>query len=296
MKDEFNVDKSLYSFIPLRLLRDMGIEKEEAQEKSLLGVKKEFTCAYLSGGMDRSGVRKAETEDPFDLMNRTLSFSLPNIVKNNGSIEDFCDLTVRALFSGRAEDALTASIAICEEFLRSEGEEEDRSKLGIPAIALTYGKIQMGVVGYRLRTSVVSMSTYTRLGAFLQKKAASLNARILITGMCAEQIPGFETRYNHRFLGKVFLKETGKEETLYDVYDGDEVAVRNLKRKTKTLFERGIKLYLQRQFAEARSCFIEVLKADRSDKAARHYLFLCDTNYNMTPAEREAVSVYLEEF
>ena len=277
-------------FIPVRLLRMMGIDSGKSEgDKVLLGARRDLDVAFMCGGVGQSIGDVRDEKDPFASINQVLSYALPAIIKNNGAIEDFKEETFRAVFDVHAEDALASAISVCESFSK-EGENGRHL-----AIALTYGTVALGVVGYQNRMSVISLSDVTRLGEVLQKKATLFSARILITGACASQIPGFETRYNHRLLGMIFRKSTGTEEKLYDVFDGDEVAVRNLKRKTKTLFERGISLFLHRQFAEARGCFIEVLKADRSDKAARHYLFLCDSNYNLDPAERETVRLYLGE-
>ena len=288
------MDKSLFPFIPVRLLQTMGIDEEQMKGgSSILGIERDLTVAFLCGG---NGIRTGHSwedvkvENPFALINHALTFALPAIWDNNGAIEDFKEETFRAVFNVHPEDALKASIDICEAVTRS-GESSRRL-----AIALTYGKVSMGVVGYEYRMSIISLSPVTRLAEVLQKKAHDYSAKILVTGALAEEIPNFATRYNQRLLGVIHRRDIGIEEKLYDVFDGDELEVRNLKRRTKTLFERGIKLFLERKFSEARGCFIEVLKADRSDRAARHYLFLCDTNYNLEPAEREAVNVYLEEF
>ena len=284
--------QNLFPFIPIRLLQTMGIDTNEvSDDQSVLGERRDLTVAFMCGGVEQGTIDvHSQHEDSFTTINRTLSYVLPAIIKNEGAIEDFKEETFRAIFNAHAEDALTAAISACEMYSKSE---EDHQNL---SIALTYGTVSMGIVGYQNRMSVISLSHVTRLAESLQKRAAGLSARILVTGACAEQIPGFETRYNHRLLGMLHCKTSGREEKLYDVFDGDEVAVRNLKRKTRTLFERGVTLYLGRHFAEARGCFIEVLKADRSDKAARHYLFLCDTNYNLEPALRDTVDVYMEEF
>ena len=287
--DFTGLKETLYAFVPLRLLRETGFDEKMGVD--LLGEKKEGVMAYMCGGVELKNSTDADKGEYFDSINRMLSYALPAIVKNQGAIEDFKKETFRALFRAHAEDALTAAISMCESFTR-EAETINRNL----AIALTYGMVSLGVVGYQYRMSVVSLSPISNLATLLQERAVTYSARILVTGTLADEIPGFETRYNHRLLGKIFLRETGTEERLYDVFDGDEIAIRNLKRKTKTLFERGVALYLERRFQEARGCFIEVLKVDRSDKASRNYLFLCDNNYNMAPAERETVKVWLEEF
>ena len=41
-------------------------------------------------------------------------------------------------------------------------------------------------------------------------------------------------------------------------------------------FEKGVKLYLEKNFYEARKCFINVLKVSQNDYSAREYLYLCN--------------------
>jgi uncharacterized protein YrzB (UPF0473 family) len=43
------------------------------------------------------------------------------------------------------------------------------------------------------------------------------------------------------------------------------------------MFEKGAEAFVQGNIEEARKCFIEVLKMDRYDSAAKEYVFLCDT-------------------
>ena len=83
-------------------------------------------------------------------------------------------------------------------------------------------------------------------------------------------------------------------ERIFDIFDGDTTDIRNRKRKTRMLFEKGVRLFMAREFAEARSYFIEVLKADRDDKAAREYVFLCDKYYSLPPDRVEEATIYIE--
>lgn len=128
----------------------------------------------------------------------------------------------------------------------------------------------------------------------MQEKANEYGARILISGSMKKQIPGFEKHYNSRYLGYIWLKAAGAAENLYDVYDGDELESRNAKRKTKILFEKGVELFQKRRFYDARLYFIEVLKANRMDGAAKQYLYLC--NQYQAEDDFPETRVYLEVY
>ena len=132
------------------------------------------------------------------------------------------------------------------------------------------------VVGHEKRFGTLTISETTGLAEFLQELAVRYKARILITGSLKAQIPDFEKHYNSRYLGSIYLKAARTAEDLYDVYDGDEPADKNGKRKTRLLFEKGVALFQDEKFHDARQHFIEILKANRMDGAAKEYLYLCN--------------------
>ena len=78
------------------------------------------------------------------------------------------------------------------------------------------------------------------------------------------------------------------------MFDGDPVEVRNQKRRTKTAFEKGVKVFAEGDFPQARVCFIEVLKTDQQDLAARRYVHLCEKN--LEARERGQADIYIEAY
>lgn len=284
----------IHRFLPMRMLKLLGIGEDNVQTKELLSEQKELQAAFLCGGISeyQDRLRKMESKKVYELLNEIFSYVIPAIRLNSGIIDCFRNQTFHALFTGEPEDALKAGILISEEILKSKSGRELKDF----SIGLCYGTVSAGVVGFGDHLSVLTLSTYTEFGAFLQKIAAKYYAGILVTESYVQKIPDFEQKYNYRLLGVFYIHGIEVEEKIYDVYDGDEVGIRNLKRRTKMVFEKGIHLYLERKFSEARGCFIEVLKADQNDKAARNYLYLCDRNKSMEPAELAVSKIYLEEY
>jgi two-component system sensor histidine kinase ChiS len=78
--------------------------------------------------------------------------------------------------------------------------------------------------------------------------------------------------YKHRFVDKVQVKGKKEPVSVYEVFDGDPPAVKELKEQTKEAFEEGLRLYYEKQFSEASVQFNQVLQAHPEDKAARIYL------------------------
>lgn len=281
-------------FLPTELLARMGVQEVSLKPSDLLTEPKELQAVILNANIAgfQELIHNTQIKEVYRLINKTLSFCIPVIYGNHGMIDHFCEAGVTALFSGQAEDGLNAAVLICEEVIK----QRDWETYGKFAVGLCYGTVMAGVVGDSRRLSVLTLSTYTGLGDFLQKQCPKYYARILAAGSFLKKADGFEKKYNHRFLGLFYIRDTKSTEEIYDIFDGDEAGIRNRKRKTKILFEKGVGFFLGREFVKARGYFIEVLKADREDKAAREYIFRCDTLSSMAAEQAASADVFLESF
>ena len=262
-------------FLPRKLLDILGIGQKEVLPEKFLEEQVELRAGIMN--IDLAGfqanIHRIDVKEVYRLINQVLACCIPFINKSEGSITNFQNAGVTALFTEDAEKGLNTAVSICEEMRKLP--EKDK-KYGQLAIGICYGNVMIGMVGHDERLSVLTLSSYTGLGRFLQKKAPKYNARILVSGSYLEQIPDFQKKYNCRFLGYIRMKNNNTVEKIYDVFDGDDTSVRNQKRKTKRVFEEGIKLFLEESYREARLRFIEVLKTDRHDRAAMEYVLLCD--------------------
>jgi class 3 adenylate cyclase len=229
-----------------------------------------------------------ETKETYSFINRTLSVCIPAIYEGGGVVNQFRDAGVTALFTSRLEQGLNAAVSICEEIAKLPDTEKRYEHF---SIGLCYGTVMVGMVGHNERMSLLTLSTYTGFGVFLQKKAPKYYARILAAGSYIEKIENFEKKFNHRFLGYIYIRNTNSIEKIYDIFDGDTAAVRNQKRKTRMIFEKGVALFLERKFQEARIYFIEVLKTDRYDRAAREYVLLCERYGAKTEQESDDICI-----
>lgn len=214
-------------------------------------------------------VRKQSAEEVFNFVNGMLSLVVPCILYQEGEIKEYVDAGLSAFFLHDPERALCAAVSVCEA-LNQAGVREPYS------IGLTYGEVMVGIVGHEKRFGILTISETTGLAEFLQELAVRYRAKILVTGSLRQQIPDFDKNYNSRYLGNIYLKTVRVNEELYDVYDGDEPTDKNGKRKTRLLFEKGVELYQNKNYQDARQHFIEVLKANRLDGAAKEYLYLCN--------------------
>lgn len=278
---------SLEQFVPCGLFEILGVGDVQTLSVEELKVQKELTAGMLYMDVDgySATMEKMPPQEAYRYINGAQERCIPRISDAGGIITDFNGSGISALFSKEPGRGLQAAIEMCEAM----SEEADRYPAF--AVSLCYGGAMVGVTGDVRRLMLMVLSNYTGLGTFLQRMASRYYTRIIVTGSYAQQIPDFERKYNNRLIGCLYIQSTDNMEKLYDVFDGDTPEVRNQKRKTKTLFERGVSFFLSRRFQEARACFIEVLKMDRYDRAAREYVLRCDQSIDVDEAD-----IYLEKY
>lgn len=221
----------------------------------------------------------------FDFMNTFLKRFSPFVRQEDGLISKYLGAGFMALFPSRSDDALRAAISIRKELAVYN---EHLLQSGYAAVdlgmAIHQGPLMLGIVGEEQRMEGNVISDDVNLTTVLEKMSDSLGVSILVTRTFFEQQRSPE-RFRHRSLGRIHLD--GKDEAieLVDIYEGDAESIRVLKDRTKAMFERGIILCQEGRFLDARETFIEVIKLNRMDKAAKLYFYLCDEYYQKGSSE-----------
>ena len=193
--------------------------------------------------------------------------------KHNGTLVCVTRSGISAMFESGCDDALKCAITICQE-----AELEERRPLfkGL-SIGIDYGTICVGVVGYNGFDMPLIMSETMDTAVFLSETAMKYNSRILITSDASMKLTDFQMRYNSRKLGRIYHAMTELSEDIFDVYDGDLADTKYSKMRSRLFFETGVDLFLKGEYLEARTYFIELLKFDRNDAAAKQYVYRCDS-------------------
>jgi class 3 adenylate cyclase len=246
-------------------------------KSEILNRQKNILAAVLYANINMTDfadiVLSLEAKDIFRYINTILSKLLPVIEGNGGEADTLSEAGVTALFSQDYRSALISAISMCQEINNIEDPDFDFSSF---AVGLCFGPVMIGVVGDGKSYSTLTISEFTGLSKYLQSIAGKYYSRILITASYADQIDDFGKRFSSRMVGYIYLTKLQKYEKLYDVYNGDILEIRNKKRKTKLMFEKGVELFVEKKYDQARLHFVEVLKADRQDLAAKEYVYLCD--------------------
>ena len=225
----------------------------------------------------------------FMVINRIFSRLIPVVVQSGGIIDRFDKAGMTGLYAEDSEQALKAAVSLCVQ-VDDLGESQNYGEF---AVGLDHGEVIIGVVGHEQRISSVTMSESVNISVVLQKIAGKYGARILVTEAFVDHVPGFAKNYNSRVLGYFYDSTQDRAIKVYDVYDGDIAERKQSKRKTRMIFEQGVEFYIHGDYEEARLHFVEVLKADRYDLAAKEYLYMCDMLCNERIGE---VEICIERF
>ncbi len=282
VRDIQGMSDGYYKFIPAKIL-DL-LNKESIQDVELgdqmVG---DMTILSLHAMNYPRQKMYLSAEQVYTDINRVLSLLVEPINRHYGVVEHFDDTGLSAFFTVRSQEALDAAIDIWRLL-------DERTAGGARTIAISYGRVMIGVIGHEQRMEATAISAHSDLAKTLRLKGDKYGAHILITHLVYEQIPDFEEHYHARYLGNIYLSANHSYERVYDVYDGDSEEEFYYKDLTKELFEKGVGLFVARKFYDARLVFVEVLKQHRKDKAAKEYLYRCDRYYKMDDeAEKETV-------
>jgi signal transduction histidine kinase/ligand-binding sensor domain-containing protein/class 3 adenylate cyclase len=268
------INSSYERFVPQEFLRSLGHE-------SILDVKlgdqvqKEVTI-FFSDIRSYTTLSEAMTpKDNFDFLNAYLKRVGPFIKTNNGFVNQYYGDGIMALFLGKTEEAVTASIEIQKEVAQYNVYRINKGRIPISiGIGLHTGSLMLGIIGDELRfdTGVVSDSVNT--ASRMEGLSKFYGSSIIISEMTLSFIKQPD-KYHQRFLGKVQVK--GKMDTIlvYEVFDGDTREMMQLKIETESDFEEGLRLYFLKKFADATVFFKKVVDINPNDRAAKLYLKHC---------------------
>ncbi|QZY54464.1 adenylate/guanylate cyclase domain-containing protein [Crassaminicella profunda] len=283
VKELTQLNEAYYRFVPFQffeLLKKENILEVELGDQ----VQKEMTIMF-------SNIRKfyeisntMDAEENFLFMNKVFKTFGPLIIQNNGIVERYDNAGILSLYQKNSEDALTAAIALQEKlYLRNKIRDKENERILDMGIAIHKGKIMLGIIGQENRMSAKAVSENINLTLLLEKLSIKYGVSILVTESAIKDID--TTKYHYRYIGKLLDQERKKEIKLYDFFDGDLYSMKSKKLQTKKIFEDGIMLYTEQRFYEARKKFIEVMKYNKEDEAAKIYLFLCEKYYKKESLE-----------
>lgn len=269
------LSESYFRFVPQQFLNFLG--KESILDVNLGDqVQKTMSVMFSHIRSFPSLSTNMTPEENFNFINLFLKYVGPAVRENKGMIDKYMGSGIMALFDEEPENAVKAAIGMRRYLYRFN---EMRKIKGLTAIdigiGIQTGPLMLGVIGEKARMEGTVISDNVNLASLLEMLTEKMGASILITEDVLRQIPK-SAKYKYRSLGLVRIEGKKEPVQIFDVYEGDEEDDRTLKQKTKQEFEEGIRFYQAGRFYDARRKFVEVIRENRMDQAAKIYFLLCD--------------------
>ncbi len=218
---------------------------------------------------------KMTPEDNFKFINAYLSRMEPLIVENYGFIDKYIGDAIMALFSGSADDAVKAGLAMLRRLTdyNTTRQRPERPPIKI-GIGINTGSLMLGTVGGKNRMDSTVISDAVNLASRLESLTKIYGVSLLISHQTLARLQN-PTEYSIRFIDQVKVKGKSKAVAVFEVFDGDEPQIKQGKLTTKSMFEEGLLLYHQSAFMEAAQVFEDILRINPRDTVAQFYLERC---------------------
>lgn len=218
---------------------------------------------------------KMTPEQNFGFLNSYLRRMNPFIWENDGFIDKYIGDAIMALFPRGADSALSAAVAmlahipVYNSHRASFGYAPIRIGVGIHS-----GSVMLGVIGHERFMQGTAISDAVNLASRLQDLTREYGASLIVSSHALFDLAD-PNRFDYRFLDK--LKLRGKEEavSVYEVFNSDEARSKEVKRKTREEFEKGVYDFHAGRFQEALARFDEMSKEGNLDPPVEIYRRRC---------------------
>ena len=270
-----NLNQVFSRFVPGAFLDSLGLRSPlEAQ----LGAHKSTTVSVMFGDLRGfTGLSERMTAaEIFAFLNRFLAFVAPNIRNNGGFVVHYVGDGVLALFSGAPDNsvqaavdmqrALTDAVAVggLGDFLKNK----EAPRLGI---GLSFGTVEMGIIGESGRWDPAVISDAVNVAARLQELSKAMGAQILATSELQKGMKKVEG-FHMRRVGMVKLHGRDERVEVLEVLDGLPLADRTLRILNRRILEGAIHDLEAGHIEKGRDALQKYLKICPTDSTALYYL------------------------
>ena len=266
----FELNQAFSRFVPRQFLQ--LLDKQSIVDVQLGDQVQQEMSVLFSDIRDFTGLSESMTpQENFNFINAYLSRMEPAIIENQGFIDKYIGDAIMALFSGSADDALKAGIAMLQHLAEYN---QQRVKSGYRPISIgigiNTGSLMLGTVGGKNRMDGTVISDDVNLASRLEGLTKQYGVSLLISQQTLARLHN-PMEYCIRFIEQAIVKGKSKAVAVFEVFDGDELEIKQGKLATKAAFEEGLCLYYQQAFGEATKRFEEVLSINPKDRVAQIY-------------------------
>lgn len=215
-------------------------------------------------------------EDNFKFINAYLSRMEPAIIENHGFVDKYIGDAIMALFATSADEAIKAGISMLDRLTEYN---QRRIQKNCPAIkigiGINTGQLMLGTVGGQSRMDGTVISDAVNLASRLEGLTKSYQVSLLISHHTFLQLND-PNEYAIRIVAQVQVKGKSEKVSIFEVFDADPAELKAGKRATRTIFEKALIYYYDKNFIKAASMFRECLNKTPNDSVAQIYLKRCE--------------------
>jgi class 3 adenylate cyclase len=210
-------------------------------------------------------------EENFNFINSYLGRMSPIIQRHGGFIDKFIGDAIMALFQRSVVDAVGASVEMQLYLKEYNAYRADKGYQPIEiGIGVHTGSLMLGTIGAEDRLEGTVISDTVNLASRIETLTKVYGSRIAVSETTILEIKP-EQKFHFRFLDRVTVKGKTKPVGIYEIIDGDEEKMRELKLKTMDDYMQGVKAFHERRFADAKNSFARVLKVNPGDRPSLIY-------------------------
>jgi len=214
-------------------------------------------------------------EDNFRFINSYLSRISPVIREHQGFIDKYIGDAIMALFSGGADNAVKAGIAMLNKLVEYNQHRTNPGYKPIQiGIGINTGLLMLGTVGEPNRLDGTVISDAVNLASRTEGLTKNYGVSLLITDQTFKRLQN-PTNYALRRIDEVKVKGKSDNVTIYEVFDADQPEVKAAKLATLSTFTEAICFYLHNDYAAAAERFAVCGQTCPKDTVVQIYLERC---------------------
>jgi len=239
-------------------------------------------------------------QENFNFLNSYLNLMEPVIGTHRGIIDKYMGDAILALFPQGADDAVSGAIHMLETLAEYNS---GRLRAGYTPVQIGFGLntglVMIGTVGGKNRMESTVIGDAVNLTSRIEEATKVYHTPLLISQNTLYDLTA-PSKYDIRFLDRIRVKGKTQPLSIYEVFDNDQVKLRDGKRATKLKFEEAIACYHLKEIPRAMELLTHCIETTPKDVPARIYLTRCEdylaTGAHHTTGELNKHLEWREEF
>ena len=270
----FHLNQSFSRFVPRQFLQ--FLDKKSIADVQLGDQVQQEMSVLFSDIRDFTTLSETMTpQENFEFINGYLSHMGPVISVHQGFIDKYIGDAIMALFSGGADNAVKAGIAMLHQLTQYNQYRTHSGYVPIQiGIGINTGSLMLGTVGEQNRMDSTVISDAVNLASRLETLTKNYGVSLLISHHTFLLLQN-PADYAIRMIDKVQVKGKFERVTVYEVFDADAAPIKEGKLATVQAFTEALSLYNMNALSEAGQRFQDVLSINPGDKVAQIYLERC---------------------